>query len=106
VVARRAIDAPVGQTLLTMVTGASGSVAVELVEWAIGDVRLVSIPGEAFCALGRKVEDARGRRVLLAGLSPVWQGYLPDPFGEGYEEGVSYGESAVAAIRDALLDVP
>jgi len=106
VVARRTIEAPVGQTLLTMVTGITGTMPVELVEWAIGDVRLVSIPGEAFCALGRKVEASRGPRVLLAGLSPVWQGYLPDPFGEGYEEGVSFGQPAVAAIRDALLDVP
>jgi hypothetical protein len=106
VIARRRFDAPVGPSLLTMITEVSGTIEVELVEWAIGDVRLVSLPGEAFCALGRKVEDARGSRVLLAGLSPVWQGYLPDPFGEGYEEGVSFGQPAVAAITDALLDVP
>jgi hypothetical protein len=89
-----------------MLLGASGSMAVELVEWALGGVRLVSIPGEAFCALGRAVDDSRGQRVLLAGLSPIWQGYLPQPFGEGYEESVSYGEPAVTAISDALLDVP
>ncbi|MGH2760026.1 MAG: hypothetical protein ACRDKJ_10755 [Actinomycetota bacterium] len=76
---------------------------VELVEWSIGGVRLVSIPGEAFHALGREISSARGDRVLLAGLSP-WQGYLPHPYGEGYEEGVSYGPDAVAAIRSALLD--
>lgn len=105
VVARRTFDAPVGPSLLTMVTETTGTIPVELVEWSFGDVRLVSIPGEAFCALGRKIEESRALRVLLAGLSPVWQGYLPDPFGEGYEEGVSYGEPAVAAIRDALLDV-
>jgi hypothetical protein len=106
VVCERTIEAPLGVTPLTMLLGASGSMDVELVEWAVGDVRVVSIPGEAFCALGRAVEDSRGRRVLLAGLSPVWQGYLPSPFGEGYEESVSYGESAVTAIGDALLDVP
>jgi neutral ceramidase len=106
VVAQRTIDAPIGTTPLTVLLGASGSMEVELVEWALGDVRLVSIPGEAFCAMGRAVEDSRGRRVLLAGLSPIWQGYLPQPFGEGYEESVSYGESAVTAISAALLDVP
>ena len=74
---------------------------VELVEWSIGDVRLVSIPGEAFHALGREIAKVRDDRVLLAGLSP-WQGYLPHPYGDGYEEGVSYGPQAVAAIREAL----
>jgi hypothetical protein len=36
----------------------------------------------------------------------VWQGYLPQPFGEGYEESVGYGEPFVLAVLDALLDVP
>jgi hypothetical protein len=89
-----------------MLLNTSGPMAVELVEWALGDVRLVSIPGEAFCAFGRAVEDARPERVLLAGLSPVWQGYLPQPFGEGYEESVGYGESFVLAVLNALLEVP
>jgi hypothetical protein len=106
IVAHRSIDAPIGETGLTMLLGASGPLPVELIEWAVGDVRLVSVPGEAFCAFGRAVEGARSGPVLLAGLSPVWQGYLPQPFGEGYEEGVSYGEPAVLAILDALLDVP
>jgi hypothetical protein len=44
--------------------------------------------------------------VLLAGLAPAWQGYLPMPFGDGYEETVSYGADAVAAIFDALLIDP
>jgi hypothetical protein len=106
VVAQRSIDAPIGVTPLTMLLGASGTMPVELVEWSLGSVRLVSVPGEAFCAMGRAIEDSRGRRILLAGLSPVWQGYLPEPFGEGYEETVSYGEPAVTAIRAALLDTP
>jgi hypothetical protein len=106
VIAHRVVDAPLGTTPLVMLLGASGAMSVELVEWAIGDVRVVSIPGEAFCAFGRAVEEARPGRVLLAGLSPVWQGYLPKPFGEGYEETVSYGEPAVAAILAALLEVP
>jgi hypothetical protein len=80
---------------------------VELVEWAIGPVRLVSIPGEAFQAFGRQVVGARAGKVLLAGLSPLWQGYLPVPFvADGYEERTSYGPNAVQAVLDALLDVP
>jgi hypothetical protein len=76
---------------------------VELVEWTIGPLGLVSIPGEAFHALGNAIAASRDRPTLLAGLSPVWQGYLPEPFGEGYEETVSYGPQAVASIRAALL---
>ena len=80
---------------------------VELVEWELGPVRLVSLPGEAFQALGREVERARGDRVLRAGLSPLWQGYRPVPWAEGgYEEQTSYGAGAVRAIRHALLEVP
>ena len=79
---------------------------VELVEWRIGSVPLVSVPGEAFHAFGRAVDESRGGRTLLAGLAPVWQGYLPMPFREGYEEGVSFGEPAVRGILDALLQPP
>ena len=76
---------------------------VELVEWQLAGVPLVSIPGEAFQAFGRAVDEARGGRAILAGLAPVWQGYLPMPFREGYEESVSYGAPAVAAILEALV---
>ena len=55
---------------------------VELVEWAIGPVRLVSVPGEAFHALGRADRGPRadGSTCSLAGLAPEWHGYLPLPF--------------------------
>ena len=106
VIAVRSITAPVGTTLLTALLGGPASLGVELVEWSIGDVRVVSIPGEAFVAFGAAVLDARPGPTLLAGLSPVWQGYLPRPFGEGYEESVSYGDPAVTAILEALLQVP
>ncbi|MEX2393612.1 MAG: hypothetical protein WD826_03925, partial [Actinomycetota bacterium] len=79
---------------------------VEFVDWAIGDVRLVSIPGEAFHLLGSEIASARNDRVLLAGISPAWHGYLPHPWGEGYEEGVSYGEEFVAAVRAVLTSAP
>ena len=106
VLARRLLDVPTGTSLLTALLGQDGPLPVEMIEWALGDVRLVSVPGEAFCAFGRAVEEVRGDRVLLAGLSPVWQGYLPHPFGDGYEEGVSYGEPAVLGILGALVQVP
>jgi len=76
--------------------------AVELIEWSVGGARLVSVPGEAFHAFGRAVEDARPGPVLLAGLAPVWFGYLPVPFREGYEESMSYGEPFVGALLAAL----
>jgi len=104
VVAReRVVDVTLGSTLLT--AGQEGRVVpIELVEWTIGPVRLVSIPGEAFHALGRAIETRAGDRshVLLAGLAPEWHGYLPVPFRDGYEESTSYGRDAVAAIAEAL----
>ena len=58
-------------------------VPIELVEWAIGPVRLVSVPGEAFHALGRAIEARAAKaHVLVAGLAPEWHGYLPLPFTE------------------------
>ncbi|HUP84439.1 MAG TPA: hypothetical protein VM143_02120 [Acidimicrobiales bacterium] len=106
VIADRNVEVPIGGTNLAR--GRRGdTMRVELIEWGIGPVRLVSIPGEAFQAFGRQVEDARGGdKVLLAGLSPLWQGYFPVPFADGYEEGVSYGPEAVQAVLDALVDVP
>lgn len=105
-VAARTVEAPVGTTPLAMLTNAAGTRSIELVEWELGGVRLVSLPGEAFHAFGRQVEEARGDAVLLAGLAPEWHGYLPVPFGLGYEETVSFGEEAVQAILTALLEVP
>lgn len=99
----RTISVPVVGALAAL-GGLDGSMEVELVEWTIGSTRLVSVPGEAFHAMGKAIEAAKGDRLLLAGLSPMWQGYLPDPFGEGYEESVSHGPEAVAAIRAALME--
>ncbi|MEY2421106.1 MAG: hypothetical protein QOI95_1173 [Acidimicrobiaceae bacterium] len=98
----RTIEVELGSTLLT--GGREGRrVPIELVEWSIGPVRLVSIPGEAFHELGRSIEERPGEgQVLLAGLAPEWHGYLPSPFTDGYEESMSYGPGAVAAIAAAL----
>lgn len=106
VVASRTIEIPVSQTPLAELSGIQDRTEVELIEWSICGVRLVSIPGEAFHAFGRELDAARGGRTLLAGISPNWHGYLPRPFETGYEEAVSFGEPAVKGIFEALLEVP
>jgi hypothetical protein len=95
------LDVPVGDTLLAQMAGAD-TMPVELVEWSVGGVRVVSVPGEAFHAFGRAIEGSRRLPVLIAGLAPVWLGYLPVPFGNGYEESMSYGEPFVGALFAAL----
>jgi hypothetical protein len=104
VIRHETISAPVGGTGLAVLWG-EPAMEVDLTEWAIGDLRLVSVPGEAFHALGKEISATRGDRVLLAGIAP-WHGYLPHPWGEGYEEGVSYGPDFVAAVRTGLLEAP
>ena len=105
VVRHETITAPVGGTPISAMVGAD-KLDVELVEWEIGDVRVVSLPGEAFHLLGREIAAARGDRVLLAGIANAWHGYLPHPWGDGYEEGVSYGEAFVKTVREALVAAP
>ncbi|HYF45876.1 MAG TPA: hypothetical protein VD926_06665 [Acidimicrobiales bacterium] len=99
----REVEVPTERTALARGRG-ERPLRVELVEWSLGPVRLVSVPGEAFHALGRSIEEdsGRGGKVLVAGLSPVWQGYLPMPFTEGYEEETSYGRAFVATVAAAL----
>ncbi len=102
----RTIEVPVSPTpLVELIDMKDPLLTVELIEWSLGSVSLVSIPGEAFQAFGKAVDEARGGRTLLAGISPSWQGYLPQPFGAGYEETVSFGEGAVLGILEALTDV-
>lgn len=106
-VTNRTITVTPGTTLLTALTGMDGvEQTVELVEWRLGDVLLLSIPGEAFSAFDHELRAARGDEVVLAGLAPVWQGYLPTPYGEGYEESVSWGPDAVGAILRAIVAGP
>ena len=78
------------------------TVDVELLEWSLGGVRLTSVPGEAFHALGRAIEQARDGKALLAGLAPAYHGYLPLPFGKGYEEKMSYGRRFVRRLTEEL----
>jgi hypothetical protein len=106
IVRAETMEVPVGGTAIAALHG-EPTMKVDLVEWDIGGVRLVSIPGEAFHLLGREISSARRDRVLLAGISPAWHGYLPHPWGEGgYEEGVSFGEDFARTIRERLVDAP
>lgn len=102
----RTFQAPLGTTPLTVLTGLSGDLEVELVEWDLGSLRLMTVPGEAFHAFGASVRASRDATVLLAGLAPAWQGYLPMPWGDGYEETVSYGQEFVVAVHEQLLHDP
>ena len=107
VVARRLVRVRAGLTIPAVLAGVAGrAVEVELLEWSLGGIRLVSLPGEAFHALGRAVEQARDDRTLLAGLAPTWHGYLPAPFGKGYEEKMSYGRGFVRRVGELLTMVP
>jgi len=107
VLPRRLVPIRAGATVPALLNKAFlRTVDVELLEWSLGGVRLVSVPGEAFHALSREVERARGDKALLAGLGPDYHGYLPSPFAKGYEEKMSYGRSFVARVAEALLEVP
>ena len=106
-VSRRVATLRAGFTIPAFIAGVVGRrVPVELHEWSLGDVRLVSVPGEAFHAMGRAIEQARGDRALIAGLAPTYAGYLPSPFGRGYEEKMSYGRRFVAKVMELLVQVP
>ena len=63
---------------------------------------LVAIPGEGFHAVEAHVRARHDDPLLLAGLAPDWHGYLPRPYTDGYEEGLSLGPTAVAQLVDAL----
>jgi len=95
-------DAPVDHDTMLGSSVRGDTAPVELVEWSLGPVRVVSIPGEGFHELGRRIDERAGGRVLLAGLAPILQGYLPVPFTDGYEESVSYGREFAAAVASAL----
>jgi neutral ceramidase len=100
----RWITVPVGNTpLAALVGGAGTAMDVELVEWQIGELSVVAVPGEPFHKLVNQIDESRQGPVLIAALAPVWQGYLPVPWGEGYEETVSYGQEAVEAMARALV---
>jgi hypothetical protein len=98
----RTIDVPIGDTLLAHLAGRSPTRTIELLHWSLGDVAVVAVPGEGFHAVERRLRRTYGERVLLAGLAPEWHGYLPVPYGDGYEEGLSLGPVAVGQVVAAL----
>lgn len=101
---RRVLTVPLdADTLLSALAGRSDE-QLELVTWHLGALTLLTVPGEGFHHLEQAVRAARGDRVLLIGLAPSWHGYLPVPFEEGYEESLSYGAGAVAAVGAALVE--
>src|SRR5262249_40602632 len=101
----RGLRAPVGDTVLGALAGGSQSRAIELLRWHVGDVTLVTVPGEGFHAVERAVRASLGDAVILVGLAPDWHGYLPQPYTDGYEEGLSLGRDGVTEIVDALQRV-
>ena len=106
-VSRRVESLRAGLTVPALISGVAGRrVPIELDEWSLGGVRLVSVPGEPFHAMGRAIERARDDRALIAGLAPTYAGYLPAPFGKGYEEKMSYGRRFVAKVMELLVEVP
>jgi hypothetical protein len=99
----RSLRPRTGLSLMTLVgRNAFRRLDVELHEWSVGGIRLVSVPGEPFDALGRDILSARADRALVAAISPVWQGYLPSPFRSGYEEKMSGGRRFVDEVSGAL----
>jgi hypothetical protein len=98
----RVVRVPVGDTLLAQLTSGARERNVELVEWTLGDAHLVAVPGEGFHGVEHVIRATRADPVLIAGLAPEWHGYLPVPYSDGYEEGLSLGPDAVAQLVDAL----
>ena len=90
-------------TLLGVLAFPWGAREPELIQWQLGAVRLVTVPGEGFHALEQGLLQRHGRQLLIAGLAPHWHGYLPVPFTKGYEEGLSYGRKAVDKMLEELI---
>lgn len=98
----RRVVAEADDTLLAALDGGAGPREATLQVVAVGDLEIRSVPGEAFHAVEADALATLGPRVLLAGLGPHWCGYLPCPYGEGYEESLSYGPGFTSAVLDAL----
>jgi hypothetical protein len=96
-----------GSTLLSALAEGGPVIEVELIEWLLGDVTVLNVPGEGFHHLEQAIRAARGDRLFFVGLAPDWHGYLPVPFEpDSYEETLSYGPGPVAALGAALVSPP
>jgi hypothetical protein len=103
VVGHRAVELPVAEAELSrLVSGGAETVVTELFDWYVGDLRLVSMPGEPLSAFAAAVP--RTGPVLTVGLAPSWQGYLPHPdaMDGGYEDSLGLGGPAMRVLLDAL----
>lgn len=99
----RSVELPVVDTATSrLVSGGARAVVTELFDWAVGDVHLVSMPGEPLGAFAAEVR--RDGPVLPVGLAPSWQGYLPHPdaLAGGYEDELGLGAPAMRLLLEAL----
>jgi hypothetical protein len=99
---RRTLDVPVGDTLLAALAGGSATRAIDVLTWTLGELALITVPGEGFHGVEAELRAHHAEPLLLAGLAPDWHGYFPVPYTDGYEEGLSLGPDAVAQLVDAL----
>lgn len=99
----RAVELPVADAQVArLVSGGADTVVTELFDWTVGDVHLVSMPGEPLGAFAAEVR--RDGAVLPVGLAPSWYGYLPHPdaLSGGYEDELGLGAPAMRLLLDAL----
>jgi len=84
--------------------------ALDAEVWALGDLRLVAVPGELFAALGQRIVARSPLTTLVLGYANGYVGYLADEpaYGAGTYEalaspfGPGAGERVVDAISTAL----
>ena len=99
----RAVELPVADAEMSrLVSGGADTVVTELFDWRIGDLRVMSMPGEPLTEFAAAVP--RSGPVLTVGLAPTWQGYLPHPSAMtgGYEDELGLGAPAMRLLLDAL----
>lgn len=99
----RTVELPVAEAALSrLISSGADTVVTELFDWGVGDLRLVSMPGEPLSGFAAAV--TRPGPVLTVGLAPSWQGYLPHPdsLSGGYEDDLGLGAPAMRVLLDAL----
>lgn len=102
----RSMSLPLGRTMYTVLSKLQGRLDVDLVEFALGDLHLVGVPGEGTQEFQKTIEDARDHPVVFVGLAPSAHGYFPSPFRFGYEEAMSLGRQATRVLEATLAAGP